>query len=235
MYMNSSFSSLLPPDFEYVLRDALLAVSGGLMLLFIAAALAFAGWLVALILSRATQALLALVGIDSSVARLRAKGIGGPETLPSRIAGYMVFWSVFLGSCVVALRVVGLDLVPSITTRLQDVVPRILTSALVLLAGIPLAIGVGRLLGSLLPSSGVPSSKIRYQAVTSVLIAFIALMALEQLGLAAQLVMAVGIAIVGAVGLALALAFGLGCRDLARDLIVEYLRASEARTGTDRS
>jgi hypothetical protein len=234
MHLNSNLSSLLPPDFEYVLRDALLAVSGGLVLLFIAAAFAFVGWLVALALSRAIQALLALVGVDSSVARLRAKGIGGPEMLPSRVAGYMVFWSVFLGSCVVALRVVGLDLVPSITARIQDVVPRILTSALVLLAGIPLAIGVGRLLGSLLPS-GALSGKIRYQVVTSVLIAFITLMALEQLGLAAQLVMAVGIAIVGAVGLALALAFGLGCRDLARDLIVEYLRASDARTGSERS
>jgi len=67
-----------------------------------------------------------------------------------------------------------------------------------------------------------------------VLIVFMVLLALEQLGLAAQLVMAVGIAVVGAAGLGLALAFGLGCRDLARDLVVEYLRAADQESSPDR-
>ena len=53
------------------------------------------------------------------------------------------------------------------------------------------------------------------------------LLALEQLGFAAQFVMAVGIVAVAALGLALGLAFGLGCRDLARDFVVEYLRSLE--------
>jgi hypothetical protein len=120
-----------------------------------------------------------------------------------------------------------MDLAPSITARLSDVVPRVLTSALVLLLGIPIAMAAGRILGTMLASTGVRLGKLRSQILVSVLVVFMVLLALEQLGLAAQLVMAVGIAAVGAVGLALALAFGLGCRDLARDLVVEYLRASD--------
>jgi hypothetical protein len=79
----------------------------------------------------------------------------------------------------------------------------------------------------MLASTGVRLGKVRSQILVAVLVVFTVLLALEQLGLAAQLVMAVGIAGVGAVGLALALAFGLGCRDLARDLVVEYLRATD--------
>jgi len=103
----------------------------------------------------------------------------------------------------------------------------VLTSALVLLLGIPIAMAAGRILGTMLASTGVRLGKLRSQILISVLVVFMVLLALEQLGLAAQLVMAVGIAAVGAVGLALALAFGLGCRDLARDLVVEYLRAAD--------
>jgi hypothetical protein len=135
----------------------------------------------------------------------------------------------------VALRLLGLDLVPSISARLQDVVPRVLTSALVLVAGVPISIGASRLVSSILPPTGTGPSRFRYQAITATLIGVVILLALDQLGLAAQLVMAIGVAMVGAAGLAVALAFGLGCRDLARDLIVEYLRASDTESAIDRS
>jgi hypothetical protein len=115
------------------------------------------------------------------------------------------------------------------------VVPRVLTSALVLVAGVPISIGAARLVSSILPPSGAGPSRFRYQAITATLIAVVILLALDQLGLAAQLVMAIGVAMVAAAGLAVALAFGLGCRDLARDLIVEYLRASDSDAATHRS
>jgi hypothetical protein len=178
-------------------------------------------------LGRLSQAIVALAGVDKPFMRLRRPGAAGLDLLPSRFAGQLVFWSTLLASSIVALRVIGLDLVPSITLRLQDVVPRVLTSALVLLFGIPVSLGISRILGALLSSTGIRMGRLRTQALVTVLILFTALLALEQLGLAAQLVLAVGIAGVGSVGLGLALAFGLGCRDLARDLVVEYLRASE--------
>jgi len=54
--------------------------------------------------------------------------------------------------------------------------------------------------------------------------------ALEQLGLAAQFIMALSVTAMAVAGLAAALAFGLGCRDLARDFVVEYLRSLEDET-----
>ncbi len=234
MSFGSSLASLLPPNFDVQLQDTLVAVTGGLVLFLIAAVVTFLGWLLALGLSRGLQALLALLGVDAPVLRLQARSRARSPLLPSRMVGYAVFWSTFLAACIVALRVVGLDLIPSLTARLQDVVPRILTSALVLIAGIPLALGAARVLHSLFPPAAGGRGRFRYQIIASVLNGFVVLLALEQLGLAAQLVVAVGVTAVGAAGLALALAFGLGCRDLARDLIVEYLRASDSDTGTGR-
>ena len=234
MSPNWDFASLLPPHFVEQLQVTLVGLIGALVLFLIAAAVVLVGWLLALGLSRGVQALLALLGLDAPVARLQAKESARTFALPSRIAGYVTFWSVLLAACVFALRVMGLDLAPSITARLQDVVPRVLTSILVMIAGTPIALATARLLNTLFPVSTSRSSRLRYQLFLWILVGIVLLLALEQLGLAAQLVIAVGVTAVGAAGLALALAFGLGCRDLARDLIVEYLRATESDAGTDR-
>ncbi|HZE18571.1 MAG TPA: hypothetical protein VE402_00495 [Candidatus Angelobacter sp.] len=220
-------SSILPPDFVTQLQSILMSVSEGLILFLISAGVFLLGYLLATLLSRLVQVLVSWIGIDASYAQLREAGGPVPEFPPSRFAGYLAFWSIILASIMVSLRIMGMDLAPSITARLQDVVPRVLTSALVLLLGIPIAAGAGRIIGTLLSSTGVRLGRLRSQAIVTVLVIFMVLLALEQLGLAAQLVMAVGIAAVGAAGLALALAFGLGCRDLARDLVVEYLRATD--------
>jgi hypothetical protein len=227
MEWKSAFASLIPPDLGSQLQQTLLAVTGGLTLLLIAGGIALVGWLVGALLSRAAESILALIGIDAPAKRLAAAGNIRPELLPSRLVGFAVFWLTILGTSVVALRVLGLDLAPSIIARIQDVVPRIVISGLVLLLGIPLSLAASRLLTSLLLQSGVRPNRLRSQGVAALLVSFTVLIALDQLGLAAHLVLAVAIAAVSAAGLALALAFGLGCRDLARDLIVEYLRASD--------
>ena len=232
--MQIQWSSLIPPDLGDQLQTTLTSVSEGLILFLISAGVFLLGWLLATVLSRLVQGFFAMVGVDASYARLQRGGVA-PELPPSRFAGYLMFWAVILASVLVSLRIVGMDLAPSITARLSDVVPRVLTSALVLLLGIPIAMAAGRILGTMLASTGVRLGKLRSQILISVLVVFMVLLALEQLGLAAQLVMAVGIAAVGAVGLALALSFGLGCRDLARDLVIEYLRATDHEGPHERS
>ncbi len=232
--MHVQMSSIIPPDFGAQLQTTLTSVSEGLILFLISVGVFLLGWILATLFSRLVQTLFSLIGVDSSYARLRQQGALAPELSPSRFAGYLMFWAIILAAIMVSLRVVGMDLVPSISARLQDVVPRVLTSALVLLLGVPIAMAAGRIISTLLAQTGVRLGRLRSQMLVSVLVAFTVLLALEQLGLAAQLVMAIGIASVGAVGLALALAFGLGCRDLARDLVVEYLRAADGEAPSDR-
>lgn len=227
-------SSLLPPDFGTQLADTMNAVGRGLILVVIAGAIAFLGWAVASLLARAARALLARLGFDAPVKRLGGERQVADEFLPSRFAGYGVFWCVLMAAALLAFRVVGIDLVPSIASRLEDVIPRVLTSMLVLVLGIPLALAAGRVVNAILLPTGVRPGRFRSQVVVAILVGFTVLLALEQLGLAAQLVVAVGVTAVAAAGLALALAFGLGCRDLARDVIVEYLRGGGANREGDR-
>ena len=105
-----------------------------------------------------------------------------------------------------------------------------IAATIVLVVGIALAMGLGAVTRRLFESAGFRGAAIRGRVVTVTLSAFVVLLALEQLGLAAQLILALAVTAVAAVGLAIALAFGLGCRELARDFVVEMLRSLEDET-----
>jgi hypothetical protein len=126
-----------------------------------------------------------------------------------------------------AADVLGFELSSSVGQRMADLLPRVLAGVIVLAGGVVLAMLLGALTHRLFATAGFRGSRLRGQVVTAVGIGLATLMALEQLGLAAQFVFALAITAVAGVALAIGLAFGLGSRDLARDVLIEYLRSLE--------
>ncbi len=192
--------------------------------LLIALVVMIAGWAVATLLSRLVGTVLRALKFDQGVRGL----IGERATVrhePAAVVAWAVYWSLIAAAAVLALEVIGFDLAGPVGSRLAEVTPRIVTSAVLFAFGSLIAMVLGGVTRRFLDSAGVRAARLQGQVVTAVLTGFAALLALEQLGFAAQFVMAIGIVAAGAAGLGLALAFGLGCRDLARDFVVEYLRS----------
>ena len=191
-----------------------------------AAALVLAAWVTSAAAALLARALLRLVHFDEGVQRL----LGEPGTVrwqPSHAVAAAVRGAVWLLAALFGSELMGLRLASSVGALLEEVLPRIITSAVLLGTGALLALLLGAGLRHLLDRAGVRAARLQGQVVTLALTVFSVLLALDQLGFAAQFVMALGVVVVGAAGLGLALAFGLGCRELARDFVVEYLRALE--------
>ena len=218
------------------LQNMWLSIEEGSMDTLLAIAVALAGWGLARLLGVLTLHALRVLRFNQGVRALMRRE-GDPLQLePAALGSWAVYWSVIVVSLLLAFDTLGFDLSGPVTDRLRDVLPRIVVGALLLLAGVLLAMLVGSLTERLFSTGGMRGARLRGQIVTAVLSGCAVLLALEQLGFAAQFVIAVGVIIVGAVGLALGLAFGLGCRDLARDFVVEYLRSleEERRSGNSR-
>ena len=199
------------------------AERGALGLLF-AVLVMFAGWGVATLVSRLVRGLLRRLRFDEGVRGI----LGGRVTArhePAGVASWLIYWLVLAFTALLALELLGISLVGPIGDRLKEVVPRIVTSAVLFAVGSLIALVLGGLTRRFLESAGFRAARLQGQVVSAVLTGFAALLALEQLGFAAQFVMALGVVAAAATGLGLALAFGLGCRDLARDFVVEYLRS----------
>ncbi len=186
---------------------------------------ALAGWGIAQLVAMLVRALLRLLRFNESVRRLFGASTLAHE--PAGLAAWAAYWIIVVVALVLAVDTLGFNLGPSVTSRLGEVLPRIVAAAVLLTIGVLMAMTLGSLAHRFFETAGMRGARLRGQAVTAVLTVFAVLLALEQLGFAAQFVMIVGLIAFGALGLAVGLAFGLGCRDLARDFIVEYLRSLE--------
>jgi hypothetical protein len=155
----------------------------------------------------------------------RVIGPGALRHEPAAIAAWTAHWTMIALAVMLAADVLGFNLTNSVGDRLRDILPRVVSASIVMAVGVALAVLLGSVARSAFAGAGFSGSRLRGQVVTVVLTGFAVLLALEQLGLAAQFIIALGLTVIAAIGLAVGLAFGLGCRDLARDFVVEYLRA----------
>ncbi len=78
-------------------------------------------------------------------------------------------------------------------------------------------------------SSGNPQARILGQVARVAIIALVSAMALQQIGVASDIVnLAFGL-LLGAIAVAIALAFGLGGRDIAHEQVREWLNSFKSR------
>lgn len=185
-----------------------------------------AGWGLASLVARIVRSVLRAAQFNAGVHRVLGPNAHARHE-PAGVAAWVAYWLVMATAAMLAFEMLGFSLATSVASRLGEVVPRIVTSAVLFAVGSLIALLIGSITRRFLESADIRAAKFQGQLVSAVLTGFAALLALEQLGFAAQFVVAVGIVVVAAAGLGLALAFGLGCRELARDFLVEYLRSLE--------
>jgi len=183
------------------------------------------GWLLARLLEVITLYLLRALRFNQGVRGLLGASGTPLAHEPAALASWAVRWSMVVVAILLAFDVLGLNLTAGVSDRLVDALPRVVTATLLLAVGLVIAWLLGGATRRLFEGAGLRGSRLRGQIVTILLSGFAVLLALEQLGFAAQFVMALGVTVVAAAGLAVGLAFGLGCRELARDFVVEYLRS----------
>ncbi|HEY7187894.1 MAG TPA: hypothetical protein VH436_15160 [Vicinamibacterales bacterium] len=198
----------------------------------VAAAIIFAGgFIVALLVRRVTQRALAWLQFDRLTLRsgatemLRAAEMPTAEVLIAKI----LFWIVLLGFTVSAVDTLQFGPFQGLMQEFFRFVPRFLVALLVLSLGLLVSNFLWRatLLASV--NAGLPGARLLSGVLRVIVIAVGVVMALEQIGLATNVVLTAFAITFGALMLGLAIAFGLGGRDAARVLLEEQLRAKRER------
>src|ERR687893_1071196 len=146
---------------------------------------------------------------------------------PTSIIGKLVFWFVFIIALTMAAGALGIPQVSEILGQLIAYIPSIIAAILILILAALLANFVSGIVRGA-TGSGLLASIAQYA-----IIVYAAFAALTQLGIAVQLTANTFLILLGGVALAAALAFGLGGRDLARDVLQKaYNRSNEVTTGS---
>jgi hypothetical protein len=139
---------------------------------------------------------------------------------PSEIAGLVVWVGVVLFGAVPAVELLQFAALTDIVEGLLVISGRVLIGALVFGIGLYLA----NLAHSMVKSLGNPSSGVLAQAARVAILVFVGAMALQQMGVATDIVVLAFGLVLGAIAVAVALAFGLGGRDVAAEQIRQWLK-----------
>lgn len=142
-----------------------------------------------------------------------------PTRTPSELVGIIVLVGILLFAAVAATNVLQFEALTLIVTGILVIAGRILAGLVVFAIGLWLA----NLAFNLITSSGSRQSRILGQTARIAIITLVSAMALQQMGIASDIVnLAFGL-LLGAIAVAIALAFGLGTRDIAAAQVREWL------------
>ncbi len=212
--LNNYFSSLFP-----ILADVLLRILGAFVIFFI-------GWLVAVIVKLAVEFVLKNVRFEELLKRSKLdqyfKDFTWEERL-DRVLAEISFWTVFVVFLMVAFDILGLQIVNSFIREILFYLPRAIAGGLILVAGFLFGELARKVLVGVFRGLERKVSQAAATFVKWAIIIFSFLAALNQWGVATEIVNTLAMGIVLFLALAGGLAFGLGGQDTARD-ILENLR-----------
>src|SRR5574340_83732 len=206
-------------DFWTRLQTAFLQLADYVPALLGALVILFAGYLLAKLIERGVDRLLARMGLNRWLERggvLDAVERTGWHRAPSRLIGTIVFWFVMFSVILLAANALGLSSLANVFSELVSYIPSVIAAVVIVLIGIVLGEFVdGLIMASAGGISGGPTLARVGRGGVIVLAIF---MAMQELGIATEIVTIAFAIVFGAMALAFALAFGLGNRDLAAEV-----------------
>lgn len=152
---------------------------------------------------------------------------------PSTLAAIAAFWLLFLAFAMAGLSALEIQVVQELVTSFFLYIPRLLSAILLLLAGFFLANFLSRAVLLAAVNAGVPFPRVTAWVVKLLITILAFAMALEQLQIAGNIVLAAFIITFGSVMLALGLALGLGGKEVVRQLLEHQLRQTKKPEGHD--
>jgi small-conductance mechanosensitive channel len=174
------------------------------------------GYIIAKALQAIVGRVLQAVGFDSWMERGGIKQFfdrAQTNQTPHSILGLLVFWFVFIIAITMAADALGIPQVSAVLAQLIAYIPNIIVAILILILAALLANFLAGIVRGA-TGSDLLSSIARYAVIV-----YAAFAALTQLGIAVQLTANTFLIVLGAVALAAALAFGIGGREVARDIV----------------
>jgi hypothetical protein len=174
------------------------------------------GYIVAVILQKVVARILQAVGFDGWMERGGIKQFfdrAQTQETPASVIGKLIFWFVFIITITMATDALGIPQVSQVLGQLLAYIPNIIAAILILILAALLANFVAGLV------RGVTGYDFLATAARVVIIVYAVFAALTQLRIAVELTAPTFLIVLGAVALAAALAFGIGGREVARDLV----------------
>ncbi len=193
-----------------------------------------AGWFIASLAEKAVAAVLRTIHFNDLAERsgfadfVRKMGV---NTDSSGMIGLMVKWFIRLIALVVAFDALGLPAVSDVLRQLLLWLPNVVVALMVLVIGGLAAHALSNVVRGAASEGGLGNPDFLAKVASTLVWAFAIVVAVNQIGIATELVNTLFMAFVGAIALAIGLSFGLGARDTASEIVRRWYSSTRAHAG----
>ena len=139
---------------------------------------------------------------------------------PTYIIAFVLAWAVIFYAIVLAADFLNLTVIRDLFTRFLEFIPTLFVSVLILFAGLLFGKLMGNIIDNASRANNLKGGFLISHAVKIFILFFCALIAVENLGFATQLVNNVVVIVLASLGLAFGIGVGLG----SKPLVEEFLR-----------
>jgi small-conductance mechanosensitive channel len=155
----------------------------------------------------------------------------GMNTDAAGMIGLVVKWFVRLIALVVAFDALGLPAVSEVLRQLLLWLPNVVVALVVLVIGGLAARALSNVVRGAAGEADLSNANFLAKVASVVVWAFAIVVAVNQLGIATELVNTLFMAIVGALALGVGLAFGLGGRETAAEILRKWYAKAQEKSG----
>jgi hypothetical protein len=214
------FNMLLEP-----IRATLTQVGVFLPKLALALVVLIAGWLLARLARFAVAKGLRAINFNVLTERAGMDGFlkqGGLQSDTTDIFAVLVYWLVIFIALVIAFNGLGLTYITDLLGQVVLFVPKVIVALLIIAFGGYFALFIGNTVGTYCRNVGMKDGELLGTLAQYAIIAFVVLMALEQVSIGGDVIRHSFLILLGGVVLGLALAFGLGGQKWAAQLLERW-------------
>ena len=211
-----NFGERLQASFAQVFGDIVPALLGALVIL-------FAGYLLAKVLEKLVERFLRRIRLNKMLERygvMEAVERSGSHLNPTRVLANLVFWLAMFAVILIAANALGLESLANVFSELVSYIPSVIAAIVIILVGIVLGGFVGGLISA--SAGALHGGKALARVGRGGVILLAIFMALQELGIATDIVTTAFAILFGAIALAMALSVGLGNRELAGQITREW-------------
>ncbi|MEP6999935.1 MAG: mechanosensitive ion channel [bacterium] len=183
----------------------------------------FAGYLIAKLVEKLVERFLRRIRLNKMLERggvMEVVERSGSHLNPTRVIANLVFWLVMFPFIFAASTALGLVELANVFSELVSYIPHVIAAIIIILVGIVLGGFVGGLISA--STGSLHGGRALARVGRSGVIVLAIFMALQELGIANDIVTTAFAILFGAIALAMALSFGLGNRELAGQVTREW-------------
>lgn len=149
---------------------------------------------------------------------------------PSSLIGNIIFWAIIILILFFIADISGIKILAPMVERIANNFPNIFGAIITLIIGSLIVIFIGNFVQTIANNAAFPHANLLSKSIKWIGIIFILILSFENFTISSKILGSTFLIILAAMTFGISLAFGIGCKDIARDIMGKFLRNLEEKS-----